>query len=721
MTPASLPVVRDSRGNLAFVQEGELLRHPISGVRWFCDAPEGAVHRGRNLNGGALIIALSGSFDVTVTGPGDAAERRATMRRSYQAIDTPRGAEWRIGQFSTNSVALVIEYSAEESPKSLGSHQEADESPKAPASDHKDTESPKVPGLDNRVNESAYFPGSDREAPESAHEVTYSPCPPDPHATSGVDQCRIIPLPTQPDCPGSVTSASGLGDTLPDFNVRRVFYLFDVPSGATRGGHSHFADRQLIVAVSGSFTVVVDDGHERREFELNRPGMGLYVPTGIWRELKDFSSGSICMVLTTEPYRESDYVREYSDFLRLTRYKNTSATGMRIPAVDLLKENAFFGLDAIKEALGRVVDSGRYVGGGEVEKFETELAAITGTRLAVGTSNGLDALRLIFKAYVSLGRLAPGDEVIVPANTYIASVLAVSDAGLVPVFCDADPLTMNLDSRKVERLITPRTRAILPVHLYGRPCWDETLRDIALRHNLIVVEDNAQAIGAQTAVPGVNGNYSNAPQPAGNTSCPDSDALHFTGSLGHAAAFSFYPTKNIGALGDAGAVTTDDPELASCIRALANYGSRERYRNILKGYNCRLDPVQAAVLRLKLRSLGDICRLRRKAAGLYDSLIHNPAVTKPHISDPDLSVWHQYVVLIDDRDRFRSFLSARGIATDVHYPTPPYLQPCYSEYASMHFPVAEDIARRCVSLPAGAAITVEEIERVAEAVNAYPS
>ena len=257
----------------------------------------------------------------------------------------------------------------------------------------------------------------------------------------------------------------------------------------------------------------------------------------------------------------------------------------RYPFLDLGTVNAEYA-DALKAAACRVIDSGRYVGGPENEAFEKELADATGTAFAIGVSNGLDALRLIFKAYIALGRLNPGDEVLVPANTYIASVLAITDSGLSPVFVEPDPTTLNLDTSLIEQAVTPHTRAILTVHLYGRACYDRAMAEAAHKHGLIIVEDNAQAIGADAEYR----------SPHGTTR---------TGSLGDAAAFSFYPTKNIGALGDAGAVTTSDPDLASAVRALANYGSTSRYHNVYEGYNCRLDPIQAAFLRAKLPHIGD--------------------------------------------------------------------------------------------------------------------
>ena len=254
---------------------------------------------------------------------------------------------------------------------------------------------------------------------------------------------------------------------------------------------------------------------------------------------------------------------------------------MRYPFLDLATVNAPYA-DELRRAALRVVDSGRYIGGCEVEAFEAALARNTGVPYAVGVSNGLDALRLIFRACIELGRLRLGDGVIVPANTYIASVLAVTDCGLTPVFVEPDERTLNLDTSLVEKALDENVKAILTVHLYGRACYDSTLADVARRYGLIVVEDNAQAIGADASVASPAGTYR-------------------TGSLGDAAAFSFYPTKNVGALGDAGAVTTRDPEIANVVRALANYGSDRRYHNIYEGFNCRLDPILAAFLNIKLK------------------------------------------------------------------------------------------------------------------------
>ncbi|MDE6487451.1 MAG: DegT/DnrJ/EryC1/StrS family aminotransferase [Muribaculaceae bacterium] len=358
-------------------------------------------------------------------------------------------------------------------------------------------------------------------------------------------------------------------------------------------------------------------------------------------------------------------------------------------------------MDEIRAALDRVALSGRYVGGPEVDGFERMLAAQTGTDYAVGVSNGLDALRMIFRALVLLGRLHEGDEVLVPANTYIASILAVTDAGLVPVAVDIDPATSNMSAALAVQAVTPRTRAMLPVHLYGRTCWSPELKQLAIDHDLWVVEDNAQAIGAEGGTPGLAGR-----------SCR-------TGALGHAAAFSFYPTKNIGALGDAGAVTTDDAELAAAVRALANYGSDRRYHNIYAGFNCRLDPVQAAVLSAKLPHVDAVSDARRRVAGVYLAEIKNPLVELPAAAGREC-VWHQFVVCTRRRDAFREYLTANGVGTDINYPVPPYKQPCYAEaMAGVSAPATERQAATLLCLPVSACTSEADAREIAAIINNY--
>lgn len=360
----------------------------------------------------------------------------------------------------------------------------------------------------------------------------------------------------------------------------------------------------------------------------------------------------------------------------------------------------------IEEAVSRVIRSGRYIGGAECDALEARLASLTGSTFAIGVSNGLDALRLILHAYVRLGVMAPGDEIIVPANTYIASVLAISDAGLTPVLVNPDPLTSNLDTAAVLRAIGPRTRGVMPVHLYGRVCWDENLLAMARDMNLKIIEDNAQAIGARSPIAGIDGKS------------------HTTGALGHAAAFSFYPTKNIGAIGDAGAVTTSDPDLAAAVRALANYGSDRRYHNIYRGFNCRLDPIQAAIIGVKLNHLEAESRRRREVADVYLSEITNPAIILPPRGG-DSCVWHQFVVHVADRPRFTAHLDANSVGWDIHYATPPHRQPCYNTASSANLSIPEpltitnQLADTCVSLPVSRCTTPDDARHIADIINAF--
>lgn len=338
-----------------------------------------------------------------------------------------------------------------------------------------------------------------------------------------------------------------------------------------------------------------------------------------------------------------------------------------------------------------ILDDGRYIGGKWNVRFCWNFAKYCGTRHAVGVGNGLDALRLILQA----AGLGEGDEVIVPANTFIATILAVSQAGCVPVLVEPDPATFNIDPGRVEAVITPRTKAIMAVHLYGRVAPMGRLREIADKYGLKLFEDAAQAHGAM-----LGGRR--------------------TGSLSDAAGFSFYPGKNLGCLGDGGMVTTDDGKLAERIAMLANYGSREKYVHEMKGCNSRLDDFQAAVLDLKLEDLdGDNAR-RREIAKFYSESIDNPGIVLPEApGDPAEHVWHIYAVRVADRDGFRRHMEEGGVETLVHYPTPPYHQGAYAELSGLDLPVTEAIHREVVSLPLNPVLTDEEIAKVAEVANAW--
>ena len=374
---------------------------------------------------------------------------------------------------------------------------------------------------------------------------------------------------------------------------------------------------------------------------------------------------------------------------------------VKYPFLDLRHANEPY-LDELMAAAERVIKSGRYIGGTEIDAMEDDLAQLTSTKYAIGVSNGLDALKLIVRAYVEMGVFERGDEIIVPANTYIASLLAISDAGLVPVPVDVDIRSMNIDSRAAETAISPSTKGIMTVHLYGRMAWDSELMDMAGRHNLKIIEDCAQAIGGRATVAGINGTVE-------------------AGGLGDAAAFSFYPTKNIGALGDAGAVTTNDRVLADTVRALANYGSDRRYHNIYRGYNCRMDPLQGAMLAVKLRHTADENADRFARALAYYRTVRKDGVVNPEMSKAVTdNVRHQDVirVLDDHRNQLRERLLDAGVETDIHYPTPPHLQPCYAgSLRHGPLPVTEQLSGEILSLPIGPGTSVKDAAEIAEILN----
>lgn len=366
-----------------------------------------------------------------------------------------------------------------------------------------------------------------------------------------------------------------------------------------------------------------------------------------------------------------------------------------IKFLDLQKINAQYATE-LKQVASDVIDSGWYLQGGCNKKFETELSNFIGSRHAIAVANGLDALRLILKAYMEMGVLKDGDEVIVPANTYIASVLAITDNRLTPVFVEPDINSYNLDSSLIEAAITPRTKAILLVHLYGQTCWDEKIEELAARYNLKVIEDNAQAIGAM---------YKNKR----------------TGSLGDAAGFSFYPGKNLGALGDSGAVTTNDDELARIIRAIANYGSEQKYHNIYSGLNSRMDEIQAAFLSVKLKYIDQENEIRREIATKYLNKISNPLIQLPYVvsGDENAYVWHLFVVRCKQRDKLQQYLADNGVQTLIHYPIPPHKQACYKQYSNLDLPITEDIHNQVLSLPISPVMKMADVDKVIETLNSF--
>lgn len=361
--------------------------------------------------------------------------------------------------------------------------------------------------------------------------------------------------------------------------------------------------------------------------------------------------------------------------------------------LDLKAVNAQYQRE-LKEACARVIDSGWFIMGNELAQFEVEFAAYCGTKHAIGVANGLDALILALRAWKELGKLQTGDEVIVQANTYIASILAITENDLVPVFVEPDPLTYNLDPTLVRAAITPKTRAILPVHLYGHLSPMPELLAIAKEHNLLVLEDSAQAHGAEL------------------------DGCR-AGNWGHAAGFSFYPGKNLGALGDGGAVTTNDDELAQTLKALRNYGSHKKYENLYQGVNSRLDEIQAAMLRVKLPHLTAETERRRQIAARYCHEISNPAIQLPQLTDPSHHVWHLFVVQCADRSGLQQHLTTAGIQTLIHYPIPPHQQKAYPQWNALCLPLTERIHQQVLSLPIGPTMTDDEVGEVIAAINAF--
>jgi dTDP-4-amino-4,6-dideoxygalactose transaminase len=347
------------------------------------------------------------------------------------------------------------------------------------------------------------------------------------------------------------------------------------------------------------------------------------------------------------------------------------------------------------DAISAVIDSGHYILGGALRKFEQEFSAYVGVGHTIGTGNGLDALTLIIRAYKELGRFHEGDEILVPANTYIASILSITENRLTPIFVEPDLSTYNIDSARIEPLITAKTKAILTVHLYGQVAYSQAMQRVAAQHGLKIIEDCAQAQGATWQ---------------GKR----------TGSLGDAAGFSFYPSKNLGALGDAGAVTTNDEALAAMVRTLRNYGSHTKYYNVVKGVNSRLDELQAAVLSVQLKHLDADNQKRREIANLYMTNIRNCALTLPTADAPDSHVWHLFVVRTSDRARFQRHLLERGVESMIHYPVAPQRQAAFPEWHSESCPITEQIHRDVVSLPLHPALAPHEVAAVVDACNAYP-
>lgn len=351
-------------------------------------------------------------------------------------------------------------------------------------------------------------------------------------------------------------------------------------------------------------------------------------------------------------------------------------------------------LAEIENAVKRVIENGWYLRGTETTNFEKEYAKYIGTAHCVACGNGLGALNLLLRAYKELGKLHDGDEIIVPANTFIATILSITENNLVPVLTEPSIETYNIDGNEIEKKLSPKTKAVLIVHLYGRCSYTEKIQNICAKNDLLLIEDNAQAAG-----------------------CTGTDGRK-TGNLGDGGAHSFYPSKNIGALGDAGAVTTNDRTLEETVRALANYGAKKKYVFDYRGLNNRMDELQAAILSVKLKYLDEENHKRKEIARQYSEGINNPGIQLPTDNKQD-NVWHIFPVLSKDREKLISHLEEKGIETAIHYPIPPHQQVCYKDWNGISFPVTEQIHREEVSIPCNQTMTKEEVERVIEAMNEF--
>ena len=377
----------------------------------------------------------------------------------------------------------------------------------------------------------------------------------------------------------------------------------------------------------------------------------------------------------------------------------------------------------LSQAINRVVKRGWFLLGEEVSAFEKEYAEYIGSKHCIGVANGLDALRLIFKAYIALGVMQEGDEVIVPANTYIASILAITDNRLRPILVEPDINTYNLDISLIEQNITLRTKAIMVVHLYGQACWSTQLEEIAKKYNLKIIEDNAQAAGACYVQASEGLIISELSNNSKTLETRDSSIFKRTGSLGDAAGHSFYPGKNLGALGDAGGVTTNDDELAEAVRAIANYGSSKKYVNDYQGLNSRLDEIQAAILRVKLPRLDADNYRRREIAQYYLENIINPDIILSSTLNAQRStldashVWHLFVIRHPHRNQLQQYLTDHDIQTLIHYPIPPHIQKAYKDWNKLTFHLTEKIHMEVLSLPISQVMDRFEIEKVVEHLN----
>jgi dTDP-3-amino-3,4,6-trideoxy-alpha-D-glucose transaminase len=502
------------------------------------------------------------------------------------------------------------------------------------------------------------------------------------------EAARLVELDIIPDATGGILGVAEMTRHI-GFPVRRVYFLDRIKQGGRRGAHAHRRLKQCFICLRGAVTIDVEKGGERASFRLDDCATALLLPPGYWRDLRDFTGDALLAVLASEEYDEGDYIRDYAAF-RAFEARQADA----VPYIDFRRYCDALESD-LDEALWAVVRSGMFIGGERLDAFERAFATYCGAAHAVGVGTGLDALMLALRAR-SIG---PGDEVIVPANTFPGTAIAVSQVGAVPVLVDCAEDTGLIDVDQVPAALTARTRAIIPVHLYGHPADMDALRAAAGKHDLLVLEDACQAHGARYK----------------GRRC---------GALGDAAAFSFYPTKNLGAFGDGGAVVTSDATLAGAVRQLANYGCSAKYHHGVIGTNSRLDPIQAAVLSAKLPHIDRWHARRRALAARYlEGLAGIDGLALPGSRAWAEPVWHAFVVRVAGGRRadLQAALAAAGIGSNIHYPVPVHRQQCYADrgWREGQFPVAERRADEVLSLPLDAMHADHEIDRVVERVREF--
>ncbi|KIE04798.1 dTDP-3-amino-3,6-dideoxy-alpha-D- galactopyranose transaminase [Candidatus Jidaibacter acanthamoeba] len=489
---------------------------------------------------------------------------------------------------------------------------------------------------------------------------------------------------------GILTSAQFQQDF--PFTIKRIYYIYNNHENIARGFHAHKTLWQCMIPIAGSFKLTFIGKGEKHQFYLDQPSSAVLVPPGYWREITDFAPNTVCLVLASEVFDENDYIRSLEEFKKWEQEQNTKLQA--VPFLDLKRYYDHIGQELLV-GCEEVLKSGCYISGSELSNFEQEFAKYCGVNFAIGVGNGLDAISITMQAW----GIGEGDEVIVPCNSFIATALGISKIGADPVLVDVDETTYNIDIEKLKSAITPRTKAIALVHLYGQPADMDLINTVAKQYNLKVFEDAAQAHGAEYK----------------GRRC---------GSLGDAAGFSFYPTKNLGGFGDGGMITTNDAELAKKLRCLSNYGSSEKYHHTLLGTNSRLDEIQAKLLSTKLKYLEDWNQNRAQLAKIYYEQLNNiEDLVLPYVPEWAKPVWHVYTirVLNNKRPLLIEWLKAHKVGYNIHYPVPIHLQVCYRnlEYTQGDFPVSESLSNEIISLPLDPYHSKVEIEYVASMVKTF--